>query len=226
MQEQLYRTVDVLARFVTRGGDLEATLNELVTIGAAAVGAEMAGLTIRDQHGKPTTAAFTERMVLPLDHIQYDTGNGPCLDAARTETVFRVDDTALDGRWPEYSACAASHGVLSSLSVPLVVGGDSFGALNIYDRNIGFFIDERVRAAQAIAASCSIAAQYWSVANEATTIAAAMKSRATIEQAKGVIMGTTGCSPDDAFELLRSQSQTENRKLRDIAAEVIARQKR
>ena len=77
-----------------------------------------------------------------------------------------------------------------------------------------------------VTSQCSIAAQYWTVARERTTLAAALESRATIEQAKGVIMATTGCTPDDAFDLLRQQSQTENRKLRDIAAEVVARQKR
>lgn len=38
-----------------------------------------------------------------------------------------------------------------------------------------------------------------------------------IEQAKGIVMATRGCSPDDAFGVLVSQSQHENRKLREIA---------
>jgi hypothetical protein len=54
----------------------------------------------------------------------------------------------------------------------------------------------------------------------------ALESRAVIEQAKGVLMATAGCSADEAFELLRRQSQHENRKLRDIAAEVVAAQRR
>ena len=51
----------------------------------------------------------------------------------------------------------------------------------------------------------------------------AMKSRATIEQAKGIIMASTGCTADEAFEQLRAQSQHENIKLRDIAVEDTAR---
>jgi len=226
MDERLMRTTDLLAQFVTRGGDLEDTLNKMIAVSVDAVGAEMAGLTIRDQHGKPTTVAYTERMVLPLDEVQYDNGNGPCLDAARTHTVLRVDDMESETRWPEFTAVAAEHGVYSSLSVPLVVAGDGFGALNLYERSVAFFTEDRVRVAGVIAANAAIAAQYWTVAQEATTIAAAMQSRATIEQAKGVIMATTGCAPDDAFDLLVQQSQAENRKVRDIAAEVIARQKR
>jgi len=226
MDERLARTVDVLAGFVNRGGDLEDTLDELLGLGGTIVGSEMASLTIRDQHGTPTTAVWTTPSVLPLDEVQYDHDSGPCLDAAKLHTAFRVDDTETDERWPEYASLAVARGVFSSLSVPLIIGGESLGSANFYDQALGFFTPERVRLAEVVTAQCSIAAHYWSVAREATTLAAALESRATIEQAKGVIMATTGCSPDDAFALLRDQSQSENRKLREIAAEVVTRQKR
>ena len=50
---------------------------------------------------------------------------------------------------------------------------------------------------------------------------AALESRATIEQAKGIVMATMHCTPDEAFDLLRQQSQHENRKLRDIARDLV-----
>jgi len=48
----------------------------------------------------------------------------------------------------------------------------------------------------------------------------ALESRDLIGQAKGVIMLTTRCSADRAFELLVKQSQFENRKVIDLAAEI------
>ena len=51
-----------------------------------------------------------------------------------------------------------------------------------------------------------------------------MENRAAIEQAKGIIMGTMRVGPDAAFDILRQQSQIENRKLRDIAIELVERQ--
>ncbi len=42
-----------------------------------------------------------------------------------------------------------------------------------------------------------------------------------IEQAKGVLLARAGCSLDEAFDLLRVASQNQNRKLRDVAAEVV-----
>jgi AmiR/NasT family two-component response regulator len=48
-----------------------------------------------------------------------------------------------------------------------------------------------------------------------------MQSRAVIEQAKGILMNSTSCTADEAFKRLTEQSQAENRKVRDIAAELV-----
>jgi AmiR/NasT family two-component response regulator len=47
-----------------------------------------------------------------------------------------------------------------------------------------------------------------------------------IDMAKGIIMNVTGCGPDEAFASLVKQSQHENRKLRDVAADIVARARR
>ena len=49
----------------------------------------------------------------------------------------------------------------------------------------------------------------------------AMESRAEIEQAKGVLISTHRINADAAFDLLRQRSQTTNRKLRDVAMDVV-----
>jgi hypothetical protein len=52
---------------------------------------------------------------------------------------------------------------------------------------------------------------------------ARLKSMPVIEQAKGIIMAQSGWPEDRAFEALRRASQRENMKLRDLAAEIVAR---
>jgi AmiR/NasT family two-component response regulator len=59
---------------------------------------------------------------------------------------------------------------------------------------------------------------------EVEELHAAAEYRGVIEQAKGVIMSTTRCSADAAFAVLVAQSQAENRKLRELAQEIAARQ--
>lgn len=50
----------------------------------------------------------------------------------------------------------------------------------------------------------------------------AMRSRAAIEQAKGILMGARRCSADEAFSLLATLSQTTNTKLRDVAVALVS----
>jgi len=226
VDEELVQAIETVQEFVRGAGDVEQTLRQVVDLSAEAVGAEMAGLTIRDDRGRPSTVVYTDRMVPEIDQTQYDWDRGPCLDASRTQQVLEIEDTRLDERWPEFAAEAQRHGVRSSLSIPVVVAADGLGALNFYDGTPSFFDADKHRTANLFAAQCAITSQYWTTAHQATTLAEAMASRAVIEQAKGVIMATTQCSADDAFALLREQSQLENRKLREIAAEIVGRQGR
>jgi AmiR/NasT family two-component response regulator len=60
------------------------------------------------------------------------------------------------------------------------------------------------------------------LAQELAGLRRAMESRAVIEQAKGIVMGATGCDAKAAFQVLVRQSQHENRKLRDVAEELVS----
>lgn len=62
---------------------------------------------------------------------------------------------------------------------------------------------------------------YWQAFDLAQGLGQALESRASIEQAKGKIMATNGCGPDEAFAFLVRASQRENVKLRDIARRIV-----
>lgn len=215
------RAVAVVQEFVQGGGELEPTLREITEVATEALGASMGGLTIRDERARLTTAVVTDDTVLELDRMQYVNDRGPCIDAARDRTPYEIADTRTDARWPEFAAAAGDHGIRSTLSMPIVVANDGVGALNFYDERVGYFDEAKRALAGAFAGHCAVAGMYWSASIEAAGLAKALESRAAIEQAKGVIMGSTGCSAEEAFDLLRQQSQMENRKLREIAQEII-----
>ena len=65
------------------------------------------------------------------------------------------------------------------------------------------------------------AAAYARQEQVAAQLGEAMLSRDVIEQAKGVIVSTHRCTPDEAFSLLVSLSQHGNRKLRDVAQALV-----
>jgi hypothetical protein len=85
-------------------------------------------------------------------------------------------------------------------------------------------IGEAERAAFAALAAATLhgADRHRAATAEVAQLKEALQSRATIDQAKGILMAREGVDPDTAFEMLRFRSQHENRKLRDLATELVA----
>jgi hypothetical protein len=82
--------------------------------------------------GRPRTAVSTDDIVSEVEYVQYLSGIGPCLDACGDRQVQRVDSTDNDARWPAFARLAATRGILSSMSLPLVAHHQGIGTLNCY----------------------------------------------------------------------------------------------
>jgi GAF domain-containing protein len=177
--------------------------------------------------GSTRTGVFTHPEAPEIDQAQYEQGDGPCISAFRTQQTYRIASTIDDDRWPEFAKTALAHGIHSTLSIPLRARGDALGALNLYADSPGAFTDDHERIVYAFADQASIAlanAQvYWDARQLSENLSEAMKTRETISQAVGILMARGGRSPDDAFQLLASASQRENRKVRDIAEQIVTR---
>src|SRR4051794_41165051 len=176
---------------------------------------------------RPTTIASTGRLATDLDETQYDEGHGPCLHAARTGEVTEIPDTRTDDRWPDYTPRAVEHGSLSSLSIPLAIDPDAqvTGALNVYARRPDAFDEASRSVATRFAPYAAVAAgnlrAYQSARDMADNLQAALESRAVIDQAKGILIERYKLTPDQAFQLLAQASMGANRKVRDIADELV-----
>jgi GAF domain-containing protein len=228
--DHLTEGIAELSRVLVNEEALDDTLHRVADLACRNIGgADLAGVTLlRD--GKPTTAVFTDPASPEMDSAQYDTGVGPCLDAWRHQQVFRIDSTADDGQWPAFSQAAADHGIQSTISLPLAVRGNGIGALNLYSKQPAAFSDEDEQVGSLFADQASVAltnAQLYDSAYRLTQqLQEALTSRAVIDQAKGILMGQRGVGVDEAFTILRTTSQRENRKLRDIAQELVDRARR
>jgi GAF domain-containing protein len=228
--DHLTEGIAELSRLLVNEEALDDTLHRVADLACRNIGgADLAGVTLlRD--GKPTTAVFTDPASPEMDSAQYDTGVGPCLDAWRHQQVFRIDSTADDGQWPAFSQAAADHGIQSTISLPLAVRGNGIGALNLYSKQPAAFSDEDEQVGSLFADQASVAltnAQLYDSAYRLTQqLQEALTSRAVIDQAKGILMGQRGMGVDEAFAVLRTTSQRENRKLRDIAQELVDRARR
>ena len=191
-------------------------------------GADFAGLML-SVDGRPGTPVYTDDEAPELDSTQYETGIGPCLDSYRNAEIYTIPSTQEDERWRPFSETCVEHGVLSTMSVPVITTGESVGALNFYSRRERAFDAAAETLGTAFADQAAIvivnATAYWKATVLGEQLSQALESRVIIEQAKGLLMAT-GLSSAAAFDVLRKASQRENRKLNQIAGDLVAEAER
>ena len=225
LNDEALDTLTALAGVALSQSDLEAALVEICRLATRAVPGTQGVSVTTFQHGRPAALA-SDDWARGLDELQYVEHEGPCLDAYRTGNAFRIRDMADEPRWPSYVPRAVAHGAMSMMSIPMAAEGNNIGALNLYSREPEMFDGEKASVAEIIAAHAGLAVQVSAALFGhralAEQLSEAMQSRAVIEQAKGIIMATNRCDADAAFKTLVRLSQTSNRKLRDVAQEVVA----
>jgi GAF domain-containing protein len=217
-----------LAGILVSKQNMEGTLRQVLELACEALpGGDEGGITLLEADG-PSTAIATSDAALRVDRSQYDAATGgPCLEAYRRQQILRIDSTASDVRWPEFAATAAAHGLGSTLSVPLVVGGDGLGAMNIYCRRENGFTaaDQRLAASLGSCASVTLAnaRTCWRASRLAEQLRESLASRGVIDQATGVLMAQRRCSADQAFHLLAAAAQRNRLPVEEVAADFVER---
>jgi hypothetical protein len=205
---------------------LNRLLNLILQSAVEALGFDAATVTAR-QSGDLATVVATDQRFIALDDAHYASGHGPCLDALDALEPVSVADASVDDRWAHFSNTAAHLGIHSTLSIHLPVDAAEVAAsLNLYSQRRLQLSDAQVRTAlpyaeQLAAAILSVDA-YRSAARLARDMSQAMRSRAVIEQAKGILMADQKISADEAFQQLTKLSQQTNTKLRDVAVRLVS----
>jgi GAF domain-containing protein len=189
-------------------------------------GSAGAGVSLLDERGRRTSTAATDARVERADALQYQLDEGPCLTAWLQRTVVRIDDTAVDARWVRWCQAVQDVGVRSALSVPLVASGSALGAIKVYAGEPDAYDTRSEHLLTLFAEQAAILLSNVQTHERAQQLSdrlkAALDSRDVIGQAKGILMSQDGIDADAAFVLLAAASQRENRKLRDIAQDLVS----
>jgi hypothetical protein len=194
--------------------------------------AAMASVTMRDDAGHYYTPVSTGGPAEEIDVVQYRSGRGPCVDAAREDGPASAvsDDLRHEERWPELAGTAVGHGFLSVAAVELLPDARPPrlpGALNVYASGPQAFGRADIDRLTILAGYASLALATTDAVSAAELkqahLQTAIETRDVIGQAKGILMARRGLDADQAFDLLRRTSQDINVKLARLARTVAER---
>lgn len=223
-QHELAATFAAIAEQLIAARDIDETLERIVGLAVEIVeGCDYAGISLLVE-GRLVASARDDEIAKVLGQIQNDTGEGPCVAAVFDEyDVYESADLLSEQRWPRFTAAALERtDVRSALGTVLRAGGEVLGALDLYATTADAFSDEDRGLAAIFAAHAAVALR---TARQHEQLRQAVDTRDVIGQAKGIIMARTGVDENAAFALLSDASNRMRRKLRDVARNVVDRER-
>jgi hypothetical protein len=220
-----------IARTLFSDPSVGGTLQTIVDFAVLTVdGCDMAGISLLTG-SDVATPVFSDRLALTIDEVQYETAEGPCLDAISKHATVYAEDLADDVRWPSFGPRAVELGMRSLLSCRLSANG-TLGALNLYAQlPRAYGATDRTKAV-IFAAHAGVALGAAEVLEIETgslnaavlrleVLNAALVTREMIGQAQGILIERERITADQAFSVLREASQHLNVKLREVARYVV-----
>lgn len=185
-----------------------------------------AGVSLLDARGRRTSSGYTDKTVELADAAQYRHGEGPCLTAWATESPVLVEDLRGDGRWPAWQAAVRHLPIRSVVSVPLLAGKESIGALKLYAATAGAYGPSSPGLVQLFAAPAATLISHIQ-ASEAPhrmteALQASLYSRDLVNRACGVLMERHGLYHQDALQQLMTTARETGSPLQDVSASILA----
>ncbi|WP_236718012.1 ANTAR domain-containing protein [Actinoplanes sp. TFC3] len=195
--------------------DVPEALNRLATLGAQAIRGTLRCSAALIGEGGPPTLAASGPEGAPFDDVQYESGNGPSLEAARTRAVVTAHDLFTDVRWPHLNDCARTQGVRGVLAIPLDIQRSAVGS-------VSFFV------AQPAGLDPELLLTAMAMVNQAEVLFGELQRRqsqregAAVDRAAGVIIAQRGCGVQEAYDILRDTSQRLGLPREEVADRLIA----
>ena len=191
------------------------------------IGAEAASVMLADTRGGLRLVASSEERMGMLELFEIQSAQGPGLDAFGTGQPVQASAAESLSRWPVFAPRASEAGFQAMCAVPMRAHSDTIGALNLFRGTDEPFTDAELEIARAMAQVATIALIQERAIRERSLLAeqlqAALHSRVVIEQAKGMLAEHLSTTIDEAFQLLNRYARDHNRRLTDVARDVVDR---
>ncbi|OKI01877.1 hypothetical protein A6A06_12095 [Streptomyces sp. CB02923] len=191
-------------------------------------GVQAGGVLLGRDREQPALAVGFGDAAARLERVQVELDEGPCRDAWRTGeslTDVPLRHPGCRDRWPHFTARALDEGFSATTALPVRYRARRLGALNLFHQHRAL-TRRAVTLGQALADAVAIGLAYRKDLNglrdRAGQLQSALDSRIVIEQAKGALAERLGRTPDDAFVLMRGYARAHQRKLTEVARQVIA----
>lgn len=214
------------------GGSADLETRRLCEVSAEATGVTGAGIMLMADDVSRGSVCVTDDVSTLVERLQFELGEGPCVDAFRQERPVVEPDLAAPAtpRWLAFTGPAVEAGVRAIFGFPVQVGAVRLGALGLYCDRPGPLSDDQHADALTmadVAAQAVIAMQANAAPGRlAQELEAGGDFQYVVHQASGMVAAQLEVSVGEALVRLRAHAFGNDRPLTRVAEDVVARRLR
>ena len=196
------------------------------------VGVDSAAVTVVLSAGQRETVHASGRIAADMEELILTLGEGPGVDTSFAGPSLVADLNAADcqARWPVFAPAAVAAGVQALFALPLRVGGVGLGVMCLYRSRPGSLNGEQL--ADALVLADTVLALLLDAKQDNGFAAGERWSELAgplhpeVHQATGMLTVQLGVTAAVAFVRLRAYAFAQERRLSDVARDVVARRLR
>ena len=204
-------------------------LQRLCRTAARDLDATGVGVSVLSQAGELVSVAASSDLSERVEQLQFSLGEGPCLEAYASRSPLLIADLESDAgaRWPAYVPAAHEYGVCAVFAFPLQVGVARLGALDVYRDEVGSLSHWALLRSLAYAeAALETLLDGDHGPDEASTLLRGGDNQFEVYQAQGMVMVQLGVPADQAMARIRAYAYRQDRRIGEVAADIVARRVR
>ena len=179
--------------------------------------------------GARATLCSSDSVAARLDEIQFELGEGPQWEGARSGEAVMIPDAASHRHdaWPLFGAALASLAVGALFSIPIRMGAVTLGVVTLYRVEPGALTPDQQTTALAIASAIAGAAALEAISSASDEIPALESAtmpalRREVHQATGILLVQLNTTATVAYSRLQAYAFANGRTVQAVAHDVIA----
>ena len=188
-----------------------------------------AGIALASDDPSMTSYCTSGVIGSALMGLEMTLGEGPCVEAHRSETAVEEPDLRIstNSRWQSYGPMAVDLGARAVFGFPVRMGAVRLGALSLYRDSPGELDDDQLADAFTMAAVIGWGVLSLQAGAARDSLSSALLEEAmfdfSVHQAAGMVAAQGDMSVKDAIVALRMHAFAEDLSLSDVATSVIER---
>ncbi len=215
------RALTKISKVIASDLYLDDILRLIVTVTAEVMGSNICSIMLIDEKKRQLVIRATQSVSEEYNRKPpLKIGEGIAGKVAKENRPLTVKDVTREREY-KHKDIARKEVLCSLLCVPLAVKGSVIGVINCYTSRPHEFTETEINILTSIGNLAAVAIENTELMVRSSIIQEELEARKRIERAKGILMREKNLTEEEAYLLLRKQSMSHRKTMREIAEAII-----